>query len=276
MIQIKETQKYNINPNSIIGNAFETAYTRYAEVQPVTPPDLAVPVSTGLSMILLCILFLLTGDEYKDEKILWYALSLVCLFVMGRSIYKYIVQKNKYKNAAGKPSTVKAKREKFFSMFKKNDEELPETISAGDMLRLVSPIIGKQNDQVFNNALREISEDLSRINNPSLLICKLVNPCGEIFTQAKRRLYFKDEGNGKYVLFDSDWSKPKGEITFNDSDVISFGEYAKYSGLNTSGGKIRSDSVILEIQDDTNHIYLEFQSGTLPQLKKVLPGKKEK
>lgn len=52
----------------LIGDAFETAYTRYAEEQPVAPPDLAMPIFTGISMALLCVLFILTGLEYPDEK----------------------------------------------------------------------------------------------------------------------------------------------------------------------------------------------------------------
>ena len=45
MISIKDTEKYNINPKILIGDAFETAYTRYAEEQPITPPDITMPVS---------------------------------------------------------------------------------------------------------------------------------------------------------------------------------------------------------------------------------------
>ena len=32
----------------LIGDAFETAYTRYAEEQPVAPPDPAMPIFTGI------------------------------------------------------------------------------------------------------------------------------------------------------------------------------------------------------------------------------------
>ena len=51
MIQIKDTERYNINPMELIGDAFETAYTRYAEEQPVAPPDPAMPVFTGISTV---------------------------------------------------------------------------------------------------------------------------------------------------------------------------------------------------------------------------------
>lgn len=278
MISIKETKRYNINPNEVIGDAFETAYTRYAEEQPVTPPDIAMPIFTAISMALLCVTFLLTAfkPENKGDQFIWIALAGVCILFAARSFSKYFSQNKKYRQAAGKPSTVKAKREGFFSFFNKSGEGLADEMSAGEMIKLVSPIIGKQNDQVYNNALREISEDLSRINNPSLTMCKLVNPLSDIFTQSRRRLYFKTEDD-KLIFFDTDWMNPIGEIICDEDDVVSFGEYSKYpSSINKSGGKIRQDAIILEIKDDNNHTFFEFQSESYPEIKKAVASKKEK
>ena len=70
--------------------------------------------------------------------------------------------------------------------------------------------------------------------------------------------------------------KPKGEIVCDEEDIVSFGEYSKYSGINPSGGKIRADAILVEIQDAENHIYFEFQNDSLPQLRKAFSGKKEK
>ena len=275
MIKINETKRYNVKPVAVIGDAFETAYTRYAEEQPVAPPDLAMPVFTSLSMVLLFVLFLLTAFEYKDEKHIWFILAGLCIILAGRSCYKYFIQNKQYKQAAGKPSVVKAKRDGFFSFFQ-DDEDLPETTTAANMLKMVSPIIGKQNDQVYNNALREMSEDLARINNPSLTMCKLLTPCGEIFKQSRRRLYFKDEG-AYLVFFDTDWMNPLGEIVCDEDDIVSFGEYSKYpSDINKSGGKIRQDSIIVEIKDADNHIFFEFQNDSYAELKKALSSRKEK
>lgn len=275
MIKINETKRYNVKPLEVISDAFETAYTRYAEEQPVAPPDLAMPVFTSLSMVLLFVLFLLTAFEYKAEKHIWFILAGLCIILAGRSCYKYFIQNKQYKQAAGKPSVVKAKRDGFFSFFQ-DDEDLPETTTAANMLKMVSPIIGKQNDQVYNNALREMSEDLARINNPSLTMCKLLTPCGEIFKQSRRRLYFKDEG-AYLVFFDTDWMNPLGEIVCDEDDVVSFGEYSKYpSDINKSGGKIRQDSIIVEIKDADNHIFFEFQNDSYAELKKALSSRKEK
>lgn len=278
MIKINETKRYNINPTLVIGDSFETAYTRYAEEQPVTPPDGAMPIFTSISMALLCTTFLLTAfkPENSSERLTWIILAIACVLLALRSFYKFYVQNKKYKQAAGKPSTVKAKREGFFSFFKKDGNELPEELPAGELLKMVSPVIGKQNDQVYNNALRELSEDLTQINNPSLTMCKLVNPCNQIFTQARKRLYFKDEG-AYLVLFDTDWMNPKGEIVFDEDDVISFGEYSKYpTSINKSGSKIRPDSIIMELKDDNNHIFVEFQSDSYAQIKKAISSRKEK
>lgn len=278
MLEIKETKRYKIKPNDIIGDAFETAYTRYAEEQPVTPPDLAMPVFTSVSMAILFATFLLTAfqPENKANQFIWIALAGVCILFAARSFSKYISQNKSYKQAAGKPSLIKAKREGFFSFFNKSGAGIPEEMSAGDMIKLVSPIIGKQNDQVYNNALREISEDLSRINNPSFTMCKLVNPLSNIFTQSRRRLYFKTEGD-KLIFFDTDWMNPIGEIVCDEDDVVSFGEYSKYpSSINKSGGKIRQDAIILEIKDDNNHAFFEFQSESYSEIKKAVASRKEK
>lgn len=276
MIKIHETKRYNVKPNTVISDAFETAYTRYAEEQPVTPPDLAMPVFISISMLLLVIIFILTALEYINERFIWLLLAALCLVIAGRSFYKYFIQNKKYKQAAGKPSLIKAKREGFFSFFNEKDSNLPETISAGDMLKKVSPIIGKQNDQVYNNALREMSEDLTRINNPSLTMCKLVNPLSDVFTQSRRRLYFKDEG-AYLVFFDTDWMNPLGEIVCDEEDVVSFGSYSKYpSSINSSGNKIRQDAIILEIKDGENHIFFEFQSESYAEIKKAVSSRKEK
>ena len=275
MIDIRDTERYNISHEALISDAFETAYTRYADEQPAAPPDIAMPIFTGISMVLLCALFVLTAFEYPDKKVTWFVLSAACIGFGAYSAFKYIKKNNEYRKAAGKPSTIKKKRESFFALFSKDGEALPETVTAGEMLKYVSPIIGKQNDQVNNSAIREISEELARINNPSCIMCRLMNVCGPRFDQPRRRLYFKEE-NGSYVFFDSDWNKPRGEIVCSEDDIVSFGEYSKYPGINTSGGKIRGDAVIVELQDENNHIYFEFPGESYSQLKKTLPAKKEK
>ena len=275
MIIIKDTERYQVCPAELIGEAFETAYTRYAEEQPIAPPDLSMPIFTDISMLLLCILFLLTGKEYPAEKTTWFVLAGFCLLLGIYFTFKYIKKRKAYRQAAGKPSTIKTKREKFFSLFRRDGNDLPEKMLAGDMLKTVSPIIGKQNDQVNNNAIREISEELARINNPQLPICKLVTPCGQPFDQPKKRLYFQED-QGKFVFFDLDCSKPKGEIVCDPEDIISYGEFSEYTGINPSGGKIRQDAIIVEAQDAEKHIYFEFQNDSLPQLKKAFSTKKEK
>lgn len=275
MIEIKKTERYLIQPKALIGDAFESAYTRYAEEQPVTPPDFAMPLFTSISMVILIMMFILTAfHKGTSNPMTWYIFSGFCVFFMIRSLLKYFKQNKEYKNAAGKPSTIKTKRDHFFAFFTEDNGELPDVLPAGELLKNVSPYIGKQNDQIYNNALRELSETLTSINNPSLTLCKLVNPCGEIFDQPKRRMYFKAEGN-KYTFFDTDWMNPKGEITCSNEDIVSFGEYSKYSGIPTSG-KIRPDDIIVEIKDENNHIYFEFRQSSKQELKKALPSKTEK
>ena len=107
-------------------------------------------------------------------------------------------------------------------------------------------------------------------------MCKLITPLSEIFTQSRRRLYLKEDGKN-LVFFDADWMNPAGEIVCVEDDVVSFGKFSQYpSSINAGGGKIRPDSVIVEIQDDANHIYIEFQDTEYERVKKIIPGRKEK
>ena len=184
--------------------------------------------------------------------------------------------KKEYLKAAGKPSTISQKKIAFFNLFG-GMETIPEITLAATLQDRVRPLLGKQRDQIYNTALRSVSEELVLVNNPSLSMCKLITPLKEVFTQSRHRFYFKEE-DGKFIFFDSDWMNPKGQIVCDTGDVVSFGKYTNYANSinSASGGKIRPDAVILEIQDESGHIYFEFHQSEYDALRKRLPGKKEK
>ena len=81
----------------------------------------------------------------------------------------------------------------------------------------------------------------------------------------------------KLVFFDADWMNPKGEIVCDIDDIVSFGRFSQYpSSINSAGGgKIKPDSVIIEIKDESNHVYFEMVSDSYNLVKKMLPSKLE-
>ena len=154
---------------------------------------------------------------------------------------------------------------------------MPTIVTAADLQNSVRPLLGKQSDAIYNTAIRSVAEDLIQINNPDLPLCKLITPLDEVFTQPRQRLYMKSVDN-RLVFFDAEWQTPKGEISCDFADVVSFGRYTQYtSGINSAnGGKIRQDAVIVEIRDEEKHIFFEFSQQAYATVRKILPGKKEK
>ena len=276
MIKVTQTSRYNINPKKIINDAFEGAFGRYVETLPVSPPDKPTMISGVLSMLLLILMFILTANRYEEQATIWITLAVVCGALAGLIVYKFIKAQKEFLKSAGRPSTKDAKKKAFFALFTPDGTALPEQMPAGELIRKVSPLVGKQTDEASNSALRAMSETQALTNNPEDVLCKLVTTFGDIFTQPKRRLYFRQEG-GSLVFYDSEWMKPKGEIVCAMEDVASFGTFSKYPlRINSSGGgKINPDAVIVEIQDSDHHIYFEFQNRDYDKLKKILPGKKE-
>lgn len=273
MINVNKTSQYTVNPKGMISDAFESAYSRYAEVQVAAPPDTATMVCSVISLALICIMLAMTA-VHEDNSPLWFILAGVSLFGLVMVVKKYLEARKAYLAASGKPDTINTKRNEFFGLF--GADELPTEMPASEFQSIVSPLLGKQYDTVSNNALRSIKEDLVTKNNPDLPMCKLITPMKEIFTQSRRRLYLKEDGKN-FVFFDADWMNPIGEIICTEDDVVSFGKFSQYpASINACGGKIRPDSVIVEIQDDANHIYIEFQDTEYERVKKIIPGRKEK
>lgn len=275
MIHVEETKQYNVRAQSMLSAAFERAYSRYADAQEAAPPDAVTLGFSIVSLLLVIGMLILTTLRYSSETI-WYVLIALCIFFIGRMIYRYVKARAEYRKAAGKPSTIAQKKKAFFDLFGGIDE-IPEVTTAADLQDRVRPLLGKQNNTIYNTALRTVSEELIQVNNPSHILCKLITPLDEVFTQVRQRFYFKEE-NGEFIFFDSDWMNPKGQIQCSATDIVSFGKYTQYtSRINSAGGgKIRQDAVILEIQDDSKHLFFEFSQHEYDTLRKRLPGKKEK
>lgn len=280
MIEVnKNTSKYNVNPRYMISDTFEDGYKRFANEQVAAPPDKVALIATALSFILLIAILILTSFTYKDQFYVWLALAALCVILLLRSVMKYTKARKEYLKAAGKPTTISKKRKRFYSLFSdgENLSDLPNVMSAGEFLPIVARLMGKQEEQLYNGVLRTIHEKLAAINNPNLPMAKIITPFGDVFNQTKRRLYVVEEDN-KLIFFDADWMNPKGEIVCDMENIVSFGRFSQYpSNINSAGGgKIKPDSVIIEIKDETNHIYFEMVSDLYNYVKKMLPSKLEK
>ena len=280
MIEVnKNTSKYNVTPRYMISDTFEDGYKRFANEQVAAPPDKVALIATALSFILLIAILILTSFTYKNQFYVWLALAALCVILLLRSVMKYTKARKEYLKAAGKPTTISKKRKRFYSLFSdgENLSDLPNVMSAGEFLPIVARLMGKQEEQLYNGVLRTIHEKLAAINNPNLPMAKIITPFGDVFNQTKRRLYVVEEDN-KLIFFDADWMNPKGEIVCDMENLVSFGRFSQYpSNINSAGGgKIKPDSVIIEIKDDTNHIYFEMVSDLYNYVKKMLPSKLEK
>ena len=280
MIEVnKNTSKYNVNPRYMISDSFEDGYKRFANEQVAAPPDKVALIATALSFILLIAILILTSFTYKNQFYVWLALAALCVILLLRSVMKYTKARKEYLKAAGKPTTISKKRKRFYSLFSdgENLSDLPNVMSAGEFLPIVARLMGKQEEQLYNGVLRTIHEKLAAINNPNLPMAKIITPFGDVFNQTKRRLYVVEEDN-KLIFFDADWMNPKGEIVCDMENLVSFGRFSQYpSNINSAGGgKIKPDSVIIEIKDETNHIYFEMVSDLYNYVKKMLPSKLEK
>ncbi|MBO4326042.1 MAG: hypothetical protein J5950_02075 [Clostridia bacterium] len=276
MIKVSDTNEYNVNPKNMIFDAFSTSYSRYADTQKEVPPDTATLVCTVISMVLLAGMFVLTAFRYESERVLWFAMTGVAFAILGFFVYRYMKQRNAYLQAAGKPNTINTKRAEFVGLFG-NVEELDQTMLAGDFQDQVKRLRDREQDEVRKNALKAVFDDLTVINNPDLPVCRLVTTLPERFTQPRARLYMKKSGD-KFVFFDINWANPVGQIECDEDDIISFGRFSSYpASINTSGGKIRPESGILEIANEGGTpVYLDFVDDEFEKALKLLPKRKEK
>lgn len=276
MIHFDDTKQYTVNPREMVASAFDSSYSRYSDTQVAPKPDKSTMVCSVISLVFIIFMFILTSMRYTQEKVLWFVLSIAMLVIIAYIIYKYWKKLQEYRKASGKPSTINAKRLEFYKLFVKEGEGLSAEMNASELQDIIRPHLSRQYDIVANTALRTISEELVTVNNPELPRCKNITQFEERFTQNRNRFYIKSQG-GKYIFFDSDWQDPKGQIEFDESDLISYGKYSQYQGVSYQGsGKIRPDSIIIEMSYGEGSAYFEAIDSDYEALKKMFPGRKEK
>lgn len=276
MIKVtNHTDRYMVNSHKLLGDSFDKAYERTLDEIPQSAPDKATAITTVISLIMIAFMFAATAYGQKtngNPDTLMLFLGAVCILLTIFFVYKYFKDYAKYSNASGKPSAKISKRQEFFDLF----GTLSEQMSTGDLLRKISPMIGKQENSSYKVALKSIVDIMTIKNNPTDIKCKLVTTFGDVFSQPKRRMYLAVEGEN-LIFYDADFSKPKGEIQFDMESLQSYGVFSKYpQRINSSGGgKISPDAIIVQIKDEKHDIYFEFQNEEYDNLKKIFSHKKE-
>lgn len=277
MIKVNETKKYMVDPRRTIERAFEGAYVGSLEKMPQSPPDYMTSIWGAASVLFVGLLYYaaaVLAQQNDESPAMWYALSAICVAIVLIVIYKLIKNHRLFKSASGGEDKKEAERIKFYQLM--DYDMQPDSISATEYSKKISPMLGKQTKELHNVAIRKISEYLASVNNPDEVSCKLLTPFGNTFNQSKKRFYMS-MSEGTVYFTDFDFSNPKGEITCDEADVVSYGYFAKYpqSILPAGTGKVRPDAVILEVQDSDNHLYFEFLPQDGPKIKKMFSSKKE-
>ena len=277
MIIIKnETDRYNVNAKRLIDDSFESAHTKTSVTVEASPPDNIVTISSVLSMVLVALMLLLTAKKETDSTI-WLTLSILCIGVIAFIISKHVKSAKLYKESKKSPKTkVKDnKKKEFQELF--DYEGLTESYSALDLSRKVSSLLNKQTDPTYVTALRQMTERLSKVNNPTHILGKVITPIPDLFSQSKRRVYMAEKDD-KIIIYDADFMHPLGELIADKDNILSFGEYQNYNKKipNPGGGRIRQDSIIIEIQGDNEEsIFFEFRNEDYFDIRKTLGSRKE-
>lgn len=273
MITERETSRYEVCPQKIIESSFSGAYDSASDAPVITKPDLAVTVTSCLSMLIIFGMCVLTGVHLKNN-IIWYIIGVIFLLVPFYIIYKHIKKSAEYKKA----NSVGAKRfdykAEYLSIF---PQDLPEKMPASEMAREIAYLQGKQKRDMYNNAIRDLISTLNATNNPNDIMCKNLTVYGSIMNQIKKRYYIKSE-EGKIIIYDADFMNPRGELVCDSGDIISFGSVSEYPGLKASGAKVSQDATVIEIKTgdtEKDRLYLEVHGKEYERLKKLLGGKKE-
>ena len=80
MIHVEETKQYNVYAQDMLSEAFERAYSRYADAQEAAPPDKATLIFSIISMALVIGMLLLTAFRYPNDYT-WYLLVAIFVFL---------------------------------------------------------------------------------------------------------------------------------------------------------------------------------------------------
>ena len=269
MITEQETKRYEVNPERVIESSFSGAFDNISDEPVVSPPEKSVLVTSILSMVLISGMCVLTFIDDRAQ-IVWLIVGILAFAVIGFIVFRYIKALKKYEKATSQGSQRFNYRQEYVSLF----PELPDRMSAGDLTKAIAPMQNKQRRDVYNNAIRDLVTKLNTVNNPNDILCRNLSTYGELFAQPRRRCYMKSE-DSKIVIYDADFSAPKGELIIDPSDILSYGDpdsFEYISDIKQLGTKISSDAILIAIKTDEEggRLYIESHANDLVKLKKIL------
>ena len=279
MITTRPTEKYMVDTESVLSASFEDAYFKYQAVLPKEAPDLFQFITSLLSLGILTAMCVITAIREGSGVFLyvWLGISVAIAALFVRSVYKYIKDYNAFKNDRNNAIKKQKKKDAFYALFDRK-YFLDQKVNATELSKAVSSMLGKQSDNIFNASLRELSSKLNDKNNPKDILCKSLNPVGDLFPTARKRFYFRFDGRN-YVFYDQDFEEPKGEIVCDVDDIMSYGLFKDYSSedteIITKYSKAKPDSNILKISDGENTFFFEFLPSDYDRIRKLIPSRKE-
>jgi len=275
MITEQKTSRYNVNPQKLIENSFVTAYDSNNDAPVIYPPDLAVTVTSVISLLMICGMCVLTWYLDESRPVIWLGVGAVFIIIMFFVIRNHVKKQKTYLEANSKGGQKFDYKSEYISLF----PDLPSSISASDFSLKIATMQNKQKKDVYNNAIRNLVTKLNQVNNPGDILCKNLTTYGTLMTQLKHRWYLKmDDGN--FVIYDADFQKPLGELVMDFSDVVSYGTPDTFdtSEITKNGTKISQDALLVEIKtgsSEKDRLFLEVHSREYDRLKKMLGGKKK-
>ena len=274
MITEQSTSRYEVRPRSVIENSFSAAYESSTDAPVVYPPNLAITISSCISILLVSGMCVLT--YFKLKAIWWLIIGIVVALFTVLVIYRHLKAKKKYDEANSRGSKRFDYKAEYVSLF---PADLPDKMPATDLTREIAPMQNRQSRDVYNNAIRDLITTLNSVNNPNDLLCKNVNTYGSLLAQPRRRCYVRQE-DGKFVVYDADFMNPKGELVIDSADVLSFGPASAYDAAKFSkGSKSGQDSWLIEIKTgdgDSDRLYLEAHAKDYEAMKKLFGARREK
>ncbi len=276
MVTEKYTEKYKVYPQKLIESSFSTAYDSNNAAPVVYKPDTVVTVTGCISLALAVGMCVLTWATNEKKPIIWLIIGALFLFFIFLVIKNHFKKLNEYKKVNSKGADKFDHKAEYMSLF---PQELPNTMNAYDFLLEVAKMQGKQKNDVYNNAIRNLITKINKVNNPDEILCKNLTLYGNVFDQLKHRYYFTQDG-GDIIVFDSDFQNPRGEIVFNADDVVAFGEPAGFdlSKVTKNNVKLSSDSLIIAIktgEGENDVLFLEAHAKDSEKIKKIVGSKKK-
>lgn len=276
MVTEKYTEKYKIYPQKLIESSFSTAYDSNNSAPVVYKPDTVVTVTGCISLALAVGMCVLTWATNEKKPFIWLVIGALFLFFIFLVLKNHFKKLKEYNKVNSKGADKFDHKSEYTSLF---PSDLPASMNAYDFLLEIAKMQGKQKNDVYNNALRNLVTKLNKVNNPDEILCKNLTLYGNVCSQQRHRFYLSQDG-GDIILFDSNFQSPSGELVFTADDVVAFGDPGSFdlSKIMKNNVKLSSDSLIIAVktgEGEDEILYLEAHAKDADKIKKIVGSKKK-